>query len=367
MQSNRLPSILIVDDTPLNLDLIAGILDKEYQIFIATNGQRAIDICNEKTPDLILLDIVMPEMDGYQVCQQLKSNPNTKEIPIIFITASDHEEDEIKGFNLGAVDYITKPVKPAILLQRVRTHIDLVLAKTTLLNEREMIEDIIYKMRSDLHYVETNIRRLDCSVEKTSGDILLSAFGPKNHQYILLGDFTGHGLPAAIGGPIAAYIFYRMIEMEYPFKDIINELNNVLYRMLPSYVFMAFTGIIIEPDRQSLQLWNAGLPASVMINEKGEIQTFKSSLPPLGVLDDINIDDGYVIDLSEKDRLFIFSDGLLEASNANDEMFGEDNLYPLLQGIVIDDNSLESILDAVKNHQSSKELEDDVTLIEIRS
>ncbi|MGR5268162.1 HD-GYP domain-containing protein [Vibrio astriarenae] len=117
-------TVLVVDDTPENIEVLAGALGKEYRIKAANNGHVAIKIAQmQPAPDLILLDIMMPDMDGYEVCEILKSQPNTAHIPIIFVTAKISPEDEIRGLQLGAVDYITKPITPIIALQRVKTHL----------------------------------------------------------------------------------------------------------------------------------------------------------------------------------------------------------------------------------------------------
>lgn len=119
-------TILIVDDTPENIDILSGILESDYKIKVALNGERALTIANKTPkPDLILLDIMMPGMDGYEVCESLKSNPATQSIPVIFVTAMSEDEHEEKGFTLGAVDYITKPIKPSITKTRVKTHLAL--------------------------------------------------------------------------------------------------------------------------------------------------------------------------------------------------------------------------------------------------
>jgi adenylate cyclase len=118
--------ILIVDDTPENVDVLAGVLREHYQIKVALNGPKALKIAqSDPAPALILLDVMMPEMDGYQVCLQLQADERTRRIPVIFVTAKSEVEDEAQGFGLGAVDYITKPVSPAIVLARVRTHLAL--------------------------------------------------------------------------------------------------------------------------------------------------------------------------------------------------------------------------------------------------
>jgi adenylate cyclase len=118
--------ILIVDDTPENVDVLAGVLREHYQIKVALNGPKALKIAqSDPAPALILLDVMMPEMDGYEVCHQLQSEERTRRIPVIFVTAKSEVEDEAQGFGLGAVDYITKPVNPAIVLARVRTQLAL--------------------------------------------------------------------------------------------------------------------------------------------------------------------------------------------------------------------------------------------------
>lgn len=118
-------SVLVVDDTRENIDVLNGILKQNYRVQVATNGMMALNIAEKHRPDIILLDIMMPEMDGYEVCRRLKENPVTRHIPVIFITAKNEEVDEVLGFETGAVDYVTKPVNPAIVRSRVQTHLAL--------------------------------------------------------------------------------------------------------------------------------------------------------------------------------------------------------------------------------------------------
>ena len=117
--------ILAVDDTPANIDVVKGILSEDYFVQAAVNGKMALKIIEKKKPDLILLDIMMPDMDGYEVCRLLKADDNTCKIPIIFLTAMTDSQDEAKGLALGAVDYITKPISPPVLMARVYTHLAL--------------------------------------------------------------------------------------------------------------------------------------------------------------------------------------------------------------------------------------------------
>ncbi|MBF0448431.1 MAG: hybrid sensor histidine kinase/response regulator [Magnetococcales bacterium] len=137
-------SVLIVDDSPESIDTMRAILSPFYRILVATNSDSALKAALSKTPpDLILLDIMMPNVDGYEVCRQLKQESQTKEIPILFVTAKTAVEDETKGFDLGAVDYLTKPVNRAIVLARVDTHISL------------------YQRNSELAMANTRLKELD--------------------------------------------------------------------------------------------------------------------------------------------------------------------------------------------------------------
>jgi len=126
MSEERKLSILVVDDEKSNIDVLNHILKEKYKLYIAKNGENAIKIATENTPDLILLDIIMPEMDGFEVLTKLKGSDTTKGIPVIFITGQDSKEDEIKGLNLGAVDYITKPFHNVIVEARIGTHMKIV-------------------------------------------------------------------------------------------------------------------------------------------------------------------------------------------------------------------------------------------------
>lgn len=126
----KVPLVLIVDDIPKNLQILSNILNTEgYQISFAATGRQALAVCDATTPDLILLDIMMPEMDGFEVCKRLKADERTKHIPIIFITGKAETDDIVRGFNLGSVDYITKPFNSVELISRVRTHLELKLAR----------------------------------------------------------------------------------------------------------------------------------------------------------------------------------------------------------------------------------------------
>jgi CheY-like chemotaxis protein len=142
------PVILVVDDIPTNIQLLANILDTQgYQVCEANNGTQALELVEEVAPDLILLDIEMPGMDGYEVCHRLKAQPNTCEIPIIFLTARTNSDDIVKGFKAGAVDYVLKPFNTEELLARVHTHV-------SLKRSRDREHKLIEALRESLAHVK---------------------------------------------------------------------------------------------------------------------------------------------------------------------------------------------------------------------
>jgi signal transduction histidine kinase len=118
-------TVMIVDDTPANIEILSESLGDDYELIFATSGGDALELIRADKPDLILLDVMMPGMDGYQLCTILKGDPDTRDIPVIFVTAMCQEEDEIKGLELGAIDYVTKPISPHIVRARVRNHLEL--------------------------------------------------------------------------------------------------------------------------------------------------------------------------------------------------------------------------------------------------
>ena len=149
------PTLLVVDDTPDNLTLISGLLKEDYRIRVASRGGKALEIARERPqPDLILLDVMMPEMDGYQVCQALKADPETARIPVIFLTARTETEDETYGLELGAADYLTKPVNPGILKARVRTHLQLKAQADFLHDKNDFLEQEVRRRTQEVTQVQ---------------------------------------------------------------------------------------------------------------------------------------------------------------------------------------------------------------------
>ena len=171
MSFEHKPTILIVDDTPDNITLLCSLLGDKFRNKVATNGPKALKIAEDTPkPDLILLDIMMPDMDGYEVCEKLKENPATTDIPVIFLTAKTQEADETKGSELGAVDYITKPISPPILLARVQTHLALQEARSRLSRQNEILEEQVIQRTHQLENMQNAILVALASLAETRDD-----------------------------------------------------------------------------------------------------------------------------------------------------------------------------------------------------
>nr|WP_315186996.1 two-component system response regulator [uncultured Albidiferax sp.] len=148
-------TVLVVDDTPDNLSLMSSLLKDHYKVKVANHGEKGLRIANsDAPPDLILLDIMMPDMDGYEVCRRLKAEPRTRHIPVIFLTAKSEVEDETKGLELGAADYITKPISPSIVLARVHAHLALKASADFLRDKSEFLEQEVVKRTQEVHAIQ---------------------------------------------------------------------------------------------------------------------------------------------------------------------------------------------------------------------
>ena len=166
-------TLLIVDDEPANIQALARLMHEDYRVLVAGNGAKALEVAaGDVQPDLILLDIQMPDLDGFSVCRELKNNPRTSSIPVIFVTARDSTDDEMEGFRLGAVDYVSKPYQPELVRARVRTHMRLK-QKTDLLEQLAMVDGLtdIPNRRYFDEELQRQFRR--CDRDKTELSVIM--------------------------------------------------------------------------------------------------------------------------------------------------------------------------------------------------
>ncbi|MBF0353404.1 MAG: response regulator, partial [SAR324 cluster bacterium] len=271
-QNETLPVILIVDDTPTNLTVLSEALKAEYRIKVATNGLIALDIIRKDKPVLVLLDIMMPELDGFEVCRRIKQQPESRDIQVIFITAKSNPVDEEEGLNLGAVDYITKPFSLPIIRTRVRNHVrlkrqsDQLREKTDELARKneEMTQDwktaavLQYQLFTGYHIPEF-MKVAVCYLPHSyvSGDMFKIYTDASGLFSMFLGDSTGHGISAALT-TIMADVLLTQKANATP-KEVMVYINDELNAHLPSDRFMTAVLLKIRKDGL-LTLANAGHP-----------------------------------------------------------------------------------------------------------
>ncbi len=249
MKKEKKPRILIVDDERLNINVLNDILKEDYQIKVAMNGEQALKrAVSDPRPEMVLLDIQMPDMSGYTVCRRLKNDPETKEIPVIFITALTDEADEQKGLAEGAVDYIAKPLRPAIIQARVKTHLGLKRTQETLaernaelekmLSLRETVEHI---SRHDLKTPLTGI--LGVTELLTNEDYIL----PEHKELIALQERAG----------------YNMLEMINRSLDMLKmEQGSYVFSPQPVDLLKVFQRVLAEVSHSAIHLLVNGHPAA---------------------------------------------------------------------------------------------------------
>jgi len=363
------PRVLAIDDSPEVIDIIRSALKGEFQLLAVTSGKKGLEVAEGKQPDLILLDILMPEMDGFEVCRKLKANPATEDIPVIFVTGLDNHGEEVKGFEAGAVDFVTKPIEPVVLQARVRTHVELAAthcalsrANEFLANERNLIAETIHSMRNSQAFSQRFVSFISHSCGEASGDLVLSANCPHGRQHVLLGDFTGHGLSAAIGTPLVSHLFYSMSSEGYPMQDVLSTINDVLVEQLPTNIFMVAVGFAIEPQEAKVRTWNFGAPDAIH-KTASEWRYFSSGELPMGIIPSSGIYKSEVVEMSPGDELYALSDGAIETVCDDGEMFGMQRLVRALEEHA---GNVEKVVGELISKASQANEMDDTTLLKVQ-
>ncbi len=366
--------VLLVDDDAQSIRLLLEVLRPlNLDVLVSTNGQSALEIIAQQTPDLILLDILMPELDGYDVCRAIKTNKETRDIPVIFISAMSETEDESAGLKLGAVDYITKPFHFDIVRSRVQTHLELRTAyrelariNHNLLDERRFIERVLANTRESEQFDRRYLATYVAPKEISMGDILLAAFRPDGTQHVMLGDFTGHGLTAAIGGPLVADLFYARTARNDGMGGIVEEINLKLFRTLPEGMFMAAIFLEISPDRRKVTLWNCGMREAYLFRDGRCQEKLSSTHFPRGLMQ-VSEPLGIEIEVRPDDKLYLYSDGFVEEMDAEKRMFGAERLLQLLQKIARGEETFDFLADTLARYRPKGEPQgDDMFMVEVR-
>lgn len=336
-------NILIVDDTPANLQLLSKMLSEQgYRVRPVPNGSMALSVVRVEPPDLVLLDIRMPDMDGYAVCEHLKADEKTRDIPIIFISALDATQDKVRAFRVGGVDYITKPFQVEEVLARVETHL-------ALRNLQTQLQDANTKMMMELALageVQTSFlpRTLPSipgwqltvtlqSSRETSGDFYDINLLPNGCLGLLVADVVDKGAGAALFMALC-WTLFRTYAVEFPTQPevVLDAVNKRILEDTNAKQFVtAFYGIL-EPATGNLVYCNAGhCPPFLIKLDDDDLEQLIRTGVPLGIFEDKTWNRG-VVQLDPGDVLVLYSDGVTEAQSVNKCFFGEDRLLESVSG-----------------------------------
>lgn len=371
--------ILIVDDESLNRFLLVHMLEEAgyTECYEAESGREAIELAEKIEPDLVLLDVMMPDLSGFEVAPRLKHMAGDIYLPVIFITALDDQESLVKCLEVGGDDFASKPFDKVILTAKIRAH-----SRTRLLSKKA------YAQNQELKYYRAAVEREHAIVEHIfanaltinetvkdffdyrlapassfNGDLFVTEPSPAGGIYFLMGDFTGHGLASAIGALPVTRAFQAMASKGVAVSEMASTINETLLSLLPGDMFFAASIVEISAPGDKLTVWTGGMPDLIVISPDGEItKQFGSMHMALGVLDADEFEsDVEHYEAQMGDRLVGYSDGVIEMTNTEQQMLGEEALFAWLQeepGMAV-----LKLNDKIDAFRGDAEQLDDITLV----
>jgi CheY-like chemotaxis protein len=381
MQTQEPLTILIAEDSAADRLLLSTIVRRQgHQVLTAANGAEAVEIFRRQQPHLVLMDAMMPVMDGFEAARQIKALAGETLVPIIFLTSLTESEALARCLDAGGDDFLAKPYNPVILAAKIKAMDRLRRLQATvlqqrdqiarhhdyLLNEQRVAKAVFDKVAHSGCLSAPNIRYLQSPYALFNGDLLLAAYTPAGDMHVLLGDFTGHGLPAAVGAMPLAEVFYGMTAKGYGLAETLREMNAKLKRILPVDMFCCATMLCLSFQRRSVEVWNGGMPDGYLHRiASGERVPLAARHLPLGVLSVQAFDDRtQVHPMLVGDRVFLLSDGVIDTSNANDQLFGVERLQQVFAANREPDRLFEDIEQALQDFRG--EARDDVSMVEVR-
>jgi phosphoserine phosphatase RsbU/P len=377
-------SILVVDDTPANLQVLAGMLkDRGYKVRPAPSGKLALQAARRDPPDLILLDINMPEMSGYEVCEHLKADEKLKGIPIIFISALTEPLDKVKAFAIGGVDYLTKPFQMEELHARVETHLKLRRLQIELEEYSQHLELARERLKFDLELareVQRGFlpRRMPAipgyeffgyyeAAYEVGGDYYDFILLPEQRVAVLLGDVAGKGVVAALlMAKLSADARFCMLTEPDP-AAAITKLNALMNQAGIADRFVTLVAAVLDPGRHTVTLVNAGHPSPLIYHHATRTVSEAISKDvagvPLGVLDDCEY-ASCEIHLEPGDSILAFTDGVTEAMDIHERPLETRGVVAAMRGEAYSPQALgEQVVKVVKQFATGRSQHDDIALV----
>jgi sigma-B regulation protein RsbU (phosphoserine phosphatase) len=331
-------SILVVDDKAENLHLLTRMLtERGYTVRAANNGYRALESVQASPPNIVLLDIRMPDMDGYEVCRQLKNDPGFHEIPIIFISALEEIRDKVKGFEVGGVDYITKPFQFEEVIARIETHLALRRYQKELENAKRKLEAelaLAGTLQTSMlpgQEIEIPGYQMASALKpalETSGDFYDVFPLDEDHVGLILADVVDKGAAAALLMALSRTLVRTFAPQQCDHPDLV--LQSVNRRMLLDTAtawFVTTFYAVLELDSGALTFCNAGHNPPIFLREPGSglIDTLEKTGLPLGISDDRVWTKG-AVRMEPGSAILLYTDGVIDLRNEAGDFFGFERL-----------------------------------------
>ena len=365
--------ILIVDDDRSTRMLLKAFLGRKYEVVEAADGQEAIEVFDREKPDLILIDVTMPVMSGYEAVEIIKQRNGNRFVPIIFLTGLTDDDSLSRCVRSGGDDFLPKPFNRVLLEAKI-------MSMQRISQMHRVLED--YKTRTDEeiefshHIFESMTQRMSVSSVKGvdhfnqsaghfSGDLFLYDTSPLGKLYALLVDFTGHGLSAAIGSLPTADVFFSMVKRDFKIAKILAEINSKINIIMPTGHFCAAIFICIDPVTRQIDIFNGSMPPILIVDSAGNLTNrVNSSNLALGILPS-NLFDPEIISIENipDTTLIIYSDGVTDAQNDAGELFGDERLHAACQA---GEKPFVSIKTALNEFIGDIQQPDDITLVTIK-
>ena len=376
-EANDKKILLLVDDEPTNIKIVNSILKDEYKIRVATNGAKALELVKTTPlPDLILLDVVMPEMDGYEVCTRLKNVSSTKDIPVVFLTGQTETSEETRGFEVGAVDYIHKPFSPAVVQARVHTHLALRGVRQQLAQQLNTIKkelEVARKIQlSILPHEVPAVRNLDLAARyipmtQVAGDFYDFIVIDENHIGILVADVSGHGMPAALIASMLKIALAAQTEHATEPAQVLTRLNQTLCGKFHGH-YVTASYVYLDLDNRIMRYAGAGHPPVLMFDAAlGKVRDLEENGFFLSWTEDATY-SSQEVPLRQGDWVILYTDGITETKNCEREEFGMERFRDFAErnSLLSTEQFATKLLDEVQRwsgRAENQEPDDDITLV----
>lgn len=370
--------ILVVDDTPANIQMLAGILrERGYHLSVATNGLQALEVLERIRPDLILLDVMMPEMDGFETCRRIKSSETLRDIPIIFLTAKAEVSDIVKGFEIGAVDYVAKPFNSHELLARVNTHLTIDQLRRNLEEKNQELArararelEMAYQVQLQLiplHTPEVPGWEFAASwqpAREVSGDYY-DFIRKKDQLGVVIADVSGKGMPAALFMTLTRSVVRAKTTTALAPHASFTEANQLICADAARGMFVTLFYAEIDPRNHAFTYVNCGHnPPFWYRSESREIVELNPTSSVLGFNESMECRQ-QTFEAAPGDLLLLYTDGITEAFNEGEEQFGDDRVKKILMDFAQEPPGrvLAEIQNALQQFCGSSPQSDDRTIV----